>query len=172
MDNNKVTIVSTTNARIVVNNPNLRFKRVWERRNVKVTIDKEVFQELLYSIDFKNLIDSGVLYVEDLEIKKEVGLEPEDATEPVNIIVLTEKQRERLLKTAPFSELRETCDKLSSEQLNELITYAVANEINLDMNKLDYLQEKTGKDILKAIQVNRSLRAEEAKTNDSPKNSL
>lgn len=172
MENNKVTIISTTNARVVVNNPNLRFKRVWEKRNARITIDKEVFQELLYANDFRNLIDSGVLYIENMDIKKEVGLEPEEAAEPVNIIVLTEKQQERLLKTAPFSELKETCEKLPTEQLKELVSFAIANEINMDMNKLDYLQAKTGKDILKAIQLNRSLRAEEAKKNDSPISNL
>lgn len=172
MENNKVTIINTTNARIVISNPELRFKRVLEKKNAKVTVEKDIFTELMYSNGFRNMIESGYLYIEDMEIKKEVGLEPEDATEPVNIIVLTDKQKERLLRTAPFSELKDTSEKLSFEQLKELVSFAIANEINMDMNKLDYLQAKTGKDILKAIQLNRSLRAEEAKKNDSPISNL
>ena len=164
---NKVTIINTSNNYVVINSPQLRFKRVLEKKGAKVVIDKEIFTELLYSTGFNNLVKKGILYIEDMEIKKEVGLEPEDATEPVNIIVLTDKQKERLLKTAPFSELKDTCEKLSSTQLNELISFAISNEINLEMNKIDYLQGKTGKDILKAIQFNRSLR-EEVKKNDSP----
>ena len=139
MESNKVTLINTTNSTVVVNNPNLRFRRVWERKNAKATIDKEIFTELLYSTSFRNLIESGRLYVEDMEIKKEVGLEPEDATEPVNIIVLTEKQKERLLKVAPFSEFKETCEKLSMDQLRELASFAIANEINMDMNKIDFV---------------------------------
>ena len=119
-----------------------------------------------------SLIKKGILYVEDMEVKKEAGLEPDNATEPVNIIVLTDKQKERLLKTAPFSELKDTCEKLPFEQLKELVSFAIINEINIEMNKLDYLQAKTGKDILKAIQLNRSIRAEEAKKNDSPISNL
>lgn len=169
---NKVNIVNTSNSQVVINYPQLRFKRVLERKGSRVTIDKEIFTELLYSNGFMSLIKKGILYVEDMEVKKEVGLEPDNATEPVNIIVLTDKQKERLLKTAPFSELKDTCEKLHSEQLKELVSFAIANEINMDMNKLDYLQAKTGKDILKAIQLNRSLRAEEAKKNDSPISNL
>lgn len=169
---NKVNIVNTSNSQVVINYPQLRFKRVLERKGSRVTIDKEIFTELLYSNGFMSLIKKGILYVEDMEVKKEAGLEPDNATEPVNIIVLTDKQKERLLKTAPFSELKETCEKLHSEQLKELVSFAIANEINMDMNKLDYLQAKTGKDILKAIQLNRSIRAEEAKKNDSPISNL
>ena len=73
---------------------------------------------------------------------------------------------------APFSEFKDTCEKLSVEQLKEFASFAIANEINMDMNKLDYFQAKTGKDILKAIQLNRSFRAEEARKNDSAINNL
>lgn len=169
---NKVTVINAINARVVINNPDLKFKRVLAQKGAKAAIDKETFTELLYSNSFRKMIEEGIIYIEDMEVKKEAGLEPEDATEPVNIIVLTEKQQERLLKTAPFSEFKDTCEKLPVEQLKELVSFAIANEINMDMNKLDYLQAKTGKDILKAIQLNRSLRAEEAKKNDSAINNL
>jgi hypothetical protein len=172
MENNKVTVISTTNATIVINNPNLRFRRVWERKGAKAVIEKDIFSELMYATDFRSLVECGKLYIEDMEIKKEVGLEPEDAAEPVNIIVLSEKQQERLLKVAPYSEFKDTCEKLSMDQLKELASFAVANEVNMDMNKLDYFQAKTGKDILKAIQLNRSFRAEEARKNDSAINNL
>ena len=168
----KVTITNTTNARVVINNSELRFTRVFERKGAKATIEKDIFKELMYSNGFRRLVESGELYVEDMEVKKEVGLEPEDATEPTNIIVLSEKQQERLLKVAPFSEFKDTCEKLSVEQLKELASFAIANEINMDMNKLDYFQAKTGKDILKAIQLNRSFRTEEARKNDSAINNL
>lgn len=169
---NKITVMNAINARIVINNPDLKFKRVLAQKGAKASIDKEIFTELMYSSSFRRMIENGIIYIEDMEAKKEVGLEPEEATEPVNIIVLTEKQQERLLRTAPFSEFRDTCEKLPTEQLKELVSFAIANEINMDMNKLDYLQAKTGKDILKAIQLNRSLRAEEAKKNDSPISNL
>lgn len=88
----KVTITNTTNARVVINNSELKFKRVFEKKGAKATIDKEIFTELMYSNGFRKLVESGELYVEDMEVKKEVGLEPDDATEPVNIIILSEKQ--------------------------------------------------------------------------------
>ena len=88
----KVTITNTTNARVVINNSELRFTRVFERKGAKATIEKDIFKELMYSNGFRRLVESGELYVEDMEVKKEVGLEPEEATEPTNIIVLSEKQ--------------------------------------------------------------------------------
>lgn len=169
---NKVTVINAINARVVINNPDLKFKRVLAQKGAKAAIDKEIFTELLYSNSFRRMIENGIIYIEDMEVKKEVGLEPEDATEPVNIIVLTEKQQERLLRIAPFSEFKDTCEKLPIEQLKELVSFAIANEINMDMNKLDYFQAKTGRDILKAIQLNRSFRAEEARKNDSAINNL
>ena len=42
------------------------------------------------------MLKAGVLFIDDLEFKKELGLEPEDAVEPVNVILLEDKFIERL----------------------------------------------------------------------------
>jgi hypothetical protein len=35
------------------------------------------------------MLDSGVLYIQDMQIKKDLGLEPQEATAPVNIKALS-----------------------------------------------------------------------------------
>ena len=55
-----------------------------------------------------------------METKEEVGLEPDDATEPENIIVLTDAQMTRLLKVAPIRDMKEMMSKLSKQQKENL----------------------------------------------------
>ena len=54
------------------------------------------------------MIDSGMLYIEDMAVKKELGLEPEDAKEPVNIIVLSDKEMRHYI-TMPLAQFKEGC---------------------------------------------------------------
>ena len=95
-----------------------------------------------------------MLYIEDLDAKKALELEPFEAEVPENIIVLNDGQRKRLLTTAPIEELKKTLKELNKEQVNELIVYAINNEIT-DINRCEILKEFSGKDVIRAIQLNR-----------------
>ena len=97
---------------------------------------------------------SGMLYIEDMDIKKEIGLEPEEATEPVNIIVLDEKQLNRYLTVMPLHEFKENVKKLSIEQAKNLVDYAVQKE-SITFDKAEFLEKITGLNAMSMIQLNR-----------------
>ena len=90
----KVKVISAFDGRFGIDNADLRISRRWPARGSFVIFDKEIVEELMYDPSFKNGIESGDLYIEDMEIKKELGIEPPDAKEPT-IIYLGEKELDR-----------------------------------------------------------------------------
>lgn len=149
-----VGIKSEVNGTIVVSLPDLKIKRTWERKGVVRQFPVEDMQEALYDAGFEYMIKQGILSIEDMEIKKQLGLEPEDATEPVNIIILDDAQRKRYLTVLPFSEFKLKVNELPYEQIQALVDYAIENEI-AELDKCEFLKKKGFKDIIKAIQLNR-----------------
>jgi hypothetical protein len=101
----KIVIISNTNSRVGINLPEIRFSRKWPAKGSKVTVDKETFEQMMYDAGTRYMFESGMLYIEDLEAKKLVGLEPEDAKEPVNIIILDDKQKHRYMTVMPINEV-------------------------------------------------------------------
>ena len=89
-----------------------------------------------------------------MDVKIELGLEPEGATEPENIIVLNDAQRQRLLTVAPIRDLKEMLGKISYEQAQELTEYAIDHEIT-DINRCEVLKTATGVDVIKAVLLRR-----------------
>lgn len=150
---NKVLVKNMTNSPVTVISRALNFQREWTSKGMEIPIDKEVFEQLMYEPGVKYMIESGILYIEDLEVKKELGIEPEEATEPVNIIVLTDKQRRQYMVNLPLDTFKEKVDELSYEQIEELADYAIENKL-MDYDKCEYLKEKCGRDIITAIRLN------------------
>ena len=89
-----------------------------------------------------------------MDVKIELGLEPEGATEPENIIILNDAQRQRLLTVAPIRDLKEMLGKISYEQAQELTEYAIDHEIT-DINRCEVLKTATGVDVIKAVLLRR-----------------
>lgn len=151
----KVNIKNETLGRIGINLPDLKLKRTWEKKGVIRQIPFEDLQQAYYEPGVEYMFREGMLSIDDMEVKKALGLEPDDAEEPVNVIILTDDQRKRFLTAMPMHEFRQEVAKLSYEQKSSLVDYAIANEIaNLD--KSEFLKEITGIDIYKAIQLNRA----------------
>ena len=150
----KVTITNMVNAQVGINLPDIHFKHTWEKRGDKFTVSHEIFEAMMYNNGARNIFAEGILYTEDMEVKKEFGLEPEDAEAPVNIIVLNEAQMKRYLTVMPFRDFKENLEKVSQEQLMLLVQYAIDNKIMADIEKVNYLREKTSISILKAIEEN------------------
>ena len=150
---NKVRVVSKVGNKVTVNVPDIRFSRTWPAAGAVVNIDKEVLEDLMYDIGFRNMIDMGILYIEDMETKKELGLEPEDATEPVNIIVLSDKDKKNYMTTLSLVGFKDKIKKLSQTQLEELCNYAIDNKL-IDVDKCKLLKEACGRDIMQAVRLN------------------
>lgn len=154
MDNSKVAVVSTVNGTIGIYSPEYGFKKDWAKKGQKIMIDKELLENLMYDNGVEYMFQTGMLYIEDMEVKKEMGLEPEDATEPVNIIVLSDKDMRRYLTVMPVAEFKQKIATLSTEQKKNLVDFAVENEI-MNIEKSEILKEATSLDSIKMIELNR-----------------
>lgn len=150
----KVKIVSQTRGPVSVRIPDIHFAREWPNKGSSVKVDKEALEEMMYDTGFKYMLDNGLLYIEDMEVKKELGLEPEDATEPVNIIVLSDNDMRRMMTAMPAFEFTNKLKTLNYEQLLNLADFAIKNELG-DYQKCEAIKGACGKDILTAIRLNR-----------------
>ena len=107
----KVKIRNTADCEVTVSLPDLRFRRSWPKKNSVIPVDFAILEEGIFDPGFANLINSGVLYIEDMEAKIALGLEPDGAQEPQNIIILNDSQILRLVKVDSYadfeSELKE-----------------------------------------------------------------
>lgn len=150
----KIEVISTVNGQVILNVPEMRLHRVWARKGAKQKIKLEELEEAIYYPGVERLFKKGILYIEDMEAKKVLGLEDEDATKPTNIIVLTEAQQKRFLTVAPIFELKEILEQISSAQARELANYAIELQIT-DLAKTDLLKEYSGIDVIKNITLRR-----------------
>lgn len=150
----KIKITSTTVGEVSVFQPSIPFRMSWPAKGSTRAIEEEILEQLLYTPGFKRMIDSGVLYIEDMDVKKRLGIEPEDATEPVNVIVLSDQEKNKYLKMYSADKFKEEIKKLSHEQLIDLADYAIENKI-ADFDKSEILEKACGKNIVKGIQLAR-----------------
>ena len=155
---NKVKVKNLVSSRVVISIPDMRLRRVWEKKGMVKVIPFEQLEEAIYNPGVERLLRDGVLGIDDMEVKIKLGLEPEEATEPTNIIVLDDNQRERYLKLMPMHEFRQNIKELPREQLIELANYAIEHEI-ADFDKSELLLKVVGIDILSAIKLNRADKA-------------
>ena len=151
---NKVMVENLTSRRVVLRIPEVNLKAVFEKKGVKRPINIEVLQQALYDSGVEYMFTQGILGIDNMEQKKFLGLEPEDATAPQNIIILTENQKTRLLTVAPLRDLKETLETLPYEQIRELASFAIEHEYT-NIDKCDLLKKYTQIDIIKAVQLNR-----------------
>lgn len=149
---NKVKITSMTNGLVSVKVPSAQFQREWIDRGASVMVEREKLDELMYDVGFKYMIDTGMLYIEDMNVKKELGIEPEDAIAPVNVIVLSEADKKRYLTVMPLKEFKIQVAKLNKEQIDILVDYAIANHY-ADFDKTKVLKEISGRDIIQTIRL-------------------
>lgn len=154
----KVKVKSLVSHRVVLNVPDLRLRRVWEKKNAVILIPYEQLEEAMYSPGVENLFRDGVLGIEDMETKIALGLEPEGATEPVNIIILTEQEMLRYLTVLPMHEFRKKLKELPHQQIMELANYAITHEI-ANFEKSDLIKQYVDVDIMSAIKLNRDDKA-------------
>lgn len=150
MSQRMVTVKSGTRGTVSVVYPQYGLNRRWNKMGQPMQIPFDLLQQCLWENGFDRMIRSGVLYIDNMQDKIDLGLEPADATTPVNIIVFTEKDMEMLLKNIPFDVFKERVLAAPKLQVDNLIDYAIEHEL-VDMAKVDFLKELTKRDILKAI---------------------
>ena len=128
--------------------------RVWNKKGQKLPVSKDVLREAIYEPGIEYMFKKGILYIDDMEMKIELGLEAPGTTTPTEVLPVDDKYLNRVLKLMPISEMKAAIDKMSIVQKQELVDYASKqNDIQLD--RLAIVSEKCGVDVLKTIELNR-----------------
>lgn len=151
----KVKIISAFDGRCGIDNADLHISRRWPARGSVVTLDKATVEELMFDDAFKNMVEDGTLYIEDFELKKELGIEPEDATAPT-IVYLSDKELERFWKIMPLAQFKVEVKKLKKAQVDSLVDYAIQHGDEGSIPKANYLTEISGRNILKGIELKKA----------------
>lgn len=155
MENKKINVISTVDAMVAIDDPQVRFSRTWDRKGTIRQIEFDTLRELSYNVCVWNMLTKGILYIDDMEAKIELGLESPDAKQPENIIVLNDAQKKRYLTVMPVAEFKAACMKLGANELNNLVDYAIDNEL-INYDKATILKQLTSRDIIKTIELNRA----------------
>lgn len=157
--NDKVSVMSLVGHRVVLILPHLRFKKVWTKKGAKFMIEKDILREAIYDAGVEKLFTSGVLYIEDMDFKIELGLEAEGTTKPTQIIPVDEKYLNRILKLMPVQEMKQAIGAMTEEQKRELVRFAV-DQKDAQMDRLSIVKELTGSDVFKMIEIKRQMEEE------------
>ena len=152
--NDKVMVTSMVSGRIGLVLPNLRMNKVWPQKGTKLPVEKDVLREAIYEPGVEYMFKKGILFIEDMDFKIELGLEEEGTKMPTNIIPMDEKYMNRLMRLMPLGEMRAAVSKLSDDQKRELAYYA-SNQNDVSMDRVAVLKELTGIDILRVIDFKR-----------------
>lgn len=148
----KVKVICASNGRCVINSRELNIRRIWRRRGDVVIFSKEDIEKLMYDAAFSNMIREGYLYIEDMDIKKEIGVEPEDAETPT-IILLDDKTLDRFWRLMPFAQFKIETKSLTKAQITMLAKYAILHGEDGNIEKANYLSDISGYQILKGIEL-------------------
>ena len=106
----------------------------------------------MYDPAFSNMINEGYLYIDDMEVKKEIGVEPEEATTPT-LILMDEKQLKRFWKDMPLSQFKVETKTLTKQQIISLADYAITHGDEGSIEKANYLSKISERNILKGIEL-------------------
>lgn len=156
METRMVNIRSTSTGTVTVHEPAYNIHRVFPSYGSVQKIPFETVEQLLWSNGFKNLLQKGFLYIDDMQDKIDLGLEDPDTKKPTRLKTLNDGQILTLLKVKTLDEFKTEIEGLPSEQVKRIVDYAVDNSI-VDMEKIDYLKELTGQDIMAMITRNRQI---------------
>ena len=158
---NMVNIKSTIKALVSINVPSLNLRRSWAKKGAIQKIPFDVLEQAYFEPGVEYLFKTGVLYIEDMEVKKALGLEAPEAEAPETILELTDEYAKKLLTGTPLKELKEIIEKLTHEQLVELSYIAVDLGVT-DFQRCKLLKDKTGIDVMHASIARKEEEAESA----------
>lgn len=152
--NETVIVTSMVKGVISLNQPQHHLVKTWPRKGTKLPVSKEALREAIYEPGVEAIFKEGILYIDDMDFKIELGLEEEHAKAPTNIIPVDEKYLERVLKRMPVVEMKMVIKNMNPTQKQELIDYACEqNDIQLD--RINAIKELTGTDLFKVIELKR-----------------
>lgn len=149
---NSVMVTSMANAIVGINIPEMRFRKEWIKKGAQFPISKDILREAIYYPGVEHLFKNGVLYISDMDFKREIGLEPAEAEEPT-IIELNDALLNRIVKLMPYADAEATIKKLSVDQRQELVEYAVAHYLDCKMDRIAMISELCKVDLMTRIKL-------------------
>lgn len=148
--NDRVIVTSMVNGIIGINRPEYRLVKTWPQKGSRLPVEKDSLRQAIYEPGVEYMFKKGMLYIDDMEFKIELGLEEEGTKTPTAIIPVDAKYLERVLKRMPVREMKEVIKTMNDVQKRELIDYATEqNDIQLD--RINAIKELTGIDLLRVI---------------------
>lgn len=154
----KVMVTSMVSGQIGIVMPELRVKKTWPKKGTKLPISKDFLREAIYDPGVEYMFKNGILDIDDMGFKIELGLEEEGTKTPTAILVVDDKFMNRLLKAMPIEEMRQKIGQMSEVQKNELVNYA-AKQTDVNLDRIKVIDELCGVNLLKIIELNRSKEA-------------
>lgn len=150
-----VKIRSTTDRTISLFDPTIPVRKTFAKRGAIATIERDKLVQLYFNSSLEDALRSGTLVIDDKNFLYEVGYIT-DAEEKVEAYELTPTLMKRCIGVMPLAELMVELKKMSLDQIKELADYAVLNNTELKMDRIDVLSKASGKNILKAIELHRA----------------
>ena len=160
MADRKISVESMVNHQIGFTMPGSSIQKVWSKRGSKLSFNYDDLLEAYSIPGVEYFFKTGMLYTDDMEFKREVGLEPEDAEEPVNVVKLDEGFMKRMVGPMPLSEFNEQMKKLSYDQRQSLVDYIVDHPNELKMEKVDTINKACNVNILRALELDKAAKEE------------
>jgi hypothetical protein len=93
----------------------LKFSRDLVTKGQFVVMPGDMLEEAMFDPGFRSMVETGIIYIDNLEAAKELGLEEEDAEEPTRYKRFTEFEIKRLVNSASAEELREALENMPKE---------------------------------------------------------
>ena len=149
-----IKVRSASDATVVVSSPSTMMNKTWTKRNSFHLIPRDTLLQTYYNSCLEKLVNKGILVIEDKEFLREVGLLEDEETSVV--FELSEAIMGKCISTMPLWELKQTLEKLSEHQINDLTAYAVKHFADLKMDRIEMLNKASGKNILKAIELHKA----------------
>jgi hypothetical protein len=150
--NDKVIVTSMVNGLISINRPEHRLVKVWPKKGTKLPVEKDALREAIYEPGVEYMFKNGMLYIDDMAFKIELGLEEEGTEEPTAIVPVDEKYLERVLKRMPLTEMKAAIRAMNDEQKHEMLDYA-SEQDDIKMDRIYAIKEITGADLFKVIEL-------------------
>jgi hypothetical protein len=135
--------------------PRLHINKVWPKKGTKLPVEKEVLREAIYEPGVEYMFKQGLLYIDDMDFKIELGLEEEGTKAPTNVIPMDEKYMSRVLKLMPIAEMKKAISAMNDNQKRELIDFA-SEQNDISFDRMDVIKKLTGIDVVKVIELKRS----------------
>lgn len=151
--NDKVIVTSMVGGNIGITLPHIRFNKTWPRKGTKLAIEKDILREAIYEPGIEYLFKQGILYIDDLSFKIELGLEPEGAETPTHVAV-DEKYMTRVLKVMPVGEMKKAISEMNEIQRQEFVDFA-SSQNDISLERIKVVDQVTGANILKIIELKR-----------------